>query len=145
MKDHRRKSCLKVRKLKHLSIGVGEIIQVLIDSMDKDSGYEATAPTSAYIAKRLGKQRSTILGYLKVIKKMNIFDYHRLTLKEADAFSIEHYGRRLKCLNNLQGPWVVIYTVNDHPLWDDEEIVPEEADEAMGVIVNRSRKKKKVI
>jgi|APSaa5957512622_1039677.scaffolds.fasta_scaffold00919_3 hypothetical protein len=144
MKDHRKKSCLKVRKLKHLSIGVGQIIQVMIDSMDKDSGYQASAPKAAFIAERLGKKRSTILGYLRVIKEFGIFDCHRFTLKEADAFSQEHYGRRLKCLKNLQGPWVVLYTVNSHPLWNDDDVVPDDIDRAMGELVKRSRKKKKV-
>ena len=127
----------KLRSSKHIPLEIKGAIQVIIDFLNRESGYAVAWPSAKTIASRIGKSRRSGLHYVKIIKALGIFRWKSLSPEEATEYCERKFGIRLK-LERCGGQAPNLFFVNeDHPLWNSQRKLPEDVDLAMGDIVRR--------
>ncbi len=143
----RRNRCLrKIRLCRRVPLEIKATLEVLIDHLGSQTGYELAWPSASTIAARIGRTVRTVRWHLKAIRRTRIFSFERLSPMDAAAFCESRYGfspRFDRC--SRQAP--TLYRVNAaHWLWSDATKVTPEQDEELGttlagVLVDRNRHK----
>ena len=133
----RNRALRKIRKAKHVDLEIKSAIEVILDLLNPDSGYNVAWPSAAAIAKRLKRSRRTVQWYVKAIKEFGIFECVQLPPQKAVAYCESRFDfcpKLDRC--NHHGP--NLYIVNSqHPIWDDSKSLPDEVDLHMGEVIQR--------
>jgi hypothetical protein len=124
----RNRALRKVRQCPTLPTEVKATIEVLLDHMNKCTGYDAAWPSVATIARTVGRDTRTVRWHLQAIKLTRIFIYHYFSPKEARRFLLEKYGVNAT-FNRCSHQAPTIYRVNPgHWLWDTKrKVTPEQS------------------
>jgi len=133
----RNRALRKIRKAKHVDLEIKAAIEVILDLLNPDSGYNVAWPSATAIAMRLNRSRRTAQWYVKAIKELGIFQCILLPPQEAMAFCESRFGFRPKLDHcNHYGP--NLYIVNpQHPLWDNSKSLPDDVDLHMGDVIQQ--------
>jgi hypothetical protein len=142
----RNRALRKVRQCPTLPAEVKATIEVLLDHMNKCTGYDAAWASVATIARTVGRDARTVRWHLQAIKQTGIFLYHYFSPKDATRFLLQKYGVNAT-FNRCSHQAPTIYRVNPkHWLWDTKrKVAPHQSDElsktVKDVFAKRNRSK----
>jgi hypothetical protein len=133
----RNRALRKIRKAEHIDPEIKIAVEVVLDLLSPQSGYNVARPSAATIAKRLRRSRRSGQWYVKIIKQLGIFRCIQLSPEQARAFCEQHFGFRPKldkCVTFAPNLFIVD---PQHPLWDKATSLPKAVDHEMGEIVQQ--------
>jgi hypothetical protein len=140
----RNRALRKIRKAQHVDPEIKLAIEVILDLLSGQSGYNVAWPSAATIAKRLRRSRRSGQWYVKIIKALDIFRCFQLSPEQTHTYCEQHYGFRPK-LNRCVTYAPNLFTVNpSHPLWNKSKTLPDDVDREMGEIIRTIKAKRNV-
>lgn len=96
----------------------------IVDFLNAKSGYEVAWPSVNRLARRLGVSDRTMKRYLAQLRKLKIFEIHRLTPEAATQFLAQRYDLEVhftRCRKHAPN----IYEIkSSHPIWEKFEKLP---------------------
>ena len=109
----------KLLRIDGLDSNVRLTALTIIDFLNYQSFYEVAWPSVNRLAKRLGISDRSVKRYLAQLRKLSIFEIHRLSPESASQFLRRRYGldqQFTRCRKHAPN----IYEINSsHPLWDE--------------------------